>query len=174
MIYRTNLFGFYRASPKKKPNINPKQIPKGPTQKYSQKTKKKKTNQNPIRIHVRLNHQMVKLKSKIRNPKEKNLTKDNPLRLRLKPHHQAHRRDVATTPPPETRATELGSGIRDWRSEIGPIGSEHATPTERESLVYATLIGSELAMPQGILLHFTSLSFSLLIFGFCCGLWSVV
>ena len=41
MIYRTNLFGFYRASPKKKPNINPKQIPKGPTQKYSQKTKKK-------------------------------------------------------------------------------------------------------------------------------------
>ena len=175
MIYRTNLFGFYRASPKKKPNINPKQIPKlRPNPKVFSKNKKKKTNQNPIRIHVRLNHQMVKLKSKIRNPKEKNLTKDNPLRLRLKPHHQAHRRDVATTPPLETRATELGSGIRDWRSEIGPIGSEHATPTERESLVYATLIGSELAMPQGILLHFTSLSFSLLIFGFCCGLWSVV
>ena len=102
MIYRTNLFGFYKASPKKKPNINPKQIPKGPTQKYSQKTKKKKTNQNPIRIHIRLNHQMVKLKPKIRNPKEKNLTKDNPLRLRLKPHHQAHRRDAMTVPPLET------------------------------------------------------------------------
>ena len=46
MIYRTNLFGFYRASPKKKPNINPKQIPKGPTQKYSQKTKNKKNKKN--------------------------------------------------------------------------------------------------------------------------------
>ena len=110
--------------------------------------------------------------SKIRNPKEKNLTKDNPLRLRLKPHHQAHRRDVATTPPLETRATELGSGIKDRRLEISLIGSELATPTERESSMYATPIGSELAMPQGILLHFTSLAFSLLIFGFCCGLWS--
>ena len=28
--------------------------------------------------------------------------------LRLKPHHQADRRDVATTPSPETRAIKLG------------------------------------------------------------------
>ena len=124
---------------------------------------------------------MVKLKPKIRNPKEKNLIKDNPLYLCLKPHHQAHRCDATMAPPPETQTTELGSGIRDRRSEIGPIGLELATSTKRESPVYATLterersvyatpIRLELATPQGILLHFTSLSFSLLIFGFCCGL----
>ena len=95
----------------------------------------------------------AKAKPKIRNPKEKTLIKDNALRLHLKPHHQAHRRDMATAPLPETRAIELGS-----TSEIGPIGLELAMPIEREreSSVYATSIGSELATPQGIL-HFTSL-----------------
>ena len=36
--------------------------------------------------------------------------------LHLKPHHQAHRCDATTAPSPETRATELGSGIGDQRS----------------------------------------------------------
>ena len=69
----------------------------------------------------------AKAKPKIRNPKEKNLIKDNALRLRLKPHHQAHRLDVATAPPPETQATELGLAL-----EIGPIGLEFAMLTKRE------------------------------------------
>ena len=89
----------------------------------------------------------------------------------LKPHHQAHRRDAATAPPPKTRATVLGSAseIEDQRS-VRSDQSLRCRLRERESSVYATPIELELAMPQGIL-HFTSL-FSLLIFEFCCGLWS--
>ena len=77
------------------------------------------------------------------------------------------------TPSLETRAIKLGSSIRDRSNWIKACDIDWER--ERESSVYVTPIGSELATPQGIL-HFTSLSFSLLVFGFCygmwCGLWS--
>ena len=41
-----------------------------------------------------------------------------PSGLSLKPHNQAYRCDAATTPPPETRVTELGSGIGDRFNRI--------------------------------------------------------
>ena len=63
-----------------------------------------------------------------------------------------------------------------WASEIGSIRSELSTPTlGLESFLISTCCRGPRrrpsSLPQGIL-HFTSLSFSLLIFGFCCGLWS--
>ena len=126
------MFGFYRASPKKKsPTSILNKYPKAQPKRILKLKKKKKTNTN-TRLPQSSNAN-AKAKPKIRNPKEKNLIKDNALRLCLKPHHQAHRRDTAIVPLPETRATELGSGIRDRRLEISPIESELATPTERES-----------------------------------------
>ena len=41
MILQNKFVWILQSKPKKKPNINPKQIPKGPTQTYSQKKKKK-------------------------------------------------------------------------------------------------------------------------------------
>ena len=113
--------------------------------------KKKNKNPNTNTRPPQSSNGNAKAKPKIRNPKEKNLIKDNALRFRLKPHHQALRLDAATAPLPETQATELGSAL-----EIGPIGSELAMLTEKESSMYVTPIGSKLATPQGIL-HFTSL-----------------
>ena len=42
MILQNKFVWILQSKPKKKPNINPKQIPKGPTQTYSKKKKKKK------------------------------------------------------------------------------------------------------------------------------------
>ena len=71
MILQNKFVWILQSKPKKKPNINPKQIPNGPIQTYSQKKKKqnKKTNnnQNLIRIRIRLNHQMVKLKQNLKS-----------------------------------------------------------------------------------------------------------
>ena len=88
MILQNKFVWILQSKPKKKPNINPKQIPKGPTQTYSQKKKKKKNQPKPNTNMCRLNHQMVKLKPKIRNPKEKNPHQGQPL-----------------TPPPETSSS---------------------------------------------------------------------
>ena len=89
--------------------------------------KKKKKNPNTNTRPPQSSNGNAKAKPKIRNPKEKNLIKDNAIRLRLKPHHQAHRLNAATTPPPKTQATELGSAL-----EIGPIGLEFVMLIERE------------------------------------------
>ena len=97
--------------------------PKAQPKRILKKKKKPNTNTRPPQS----SNGSAKAKPKIRNPKEKNLIKDNALRLHLKPHHQALRLDAATTPLPETQATELGSAL-----EIGPIRSELAMLTERE------------------------------------------
>ena len=47
MILQNKFVWILQSKPKKKPNINPKQIPKGPTQTYSQKKKKKKNQPKP-------------------------------------------------------------------------------------------------------------------------------
>ena len=82
-------------------------------------------------------------------------------------------------------ASTWNSSNRAWighrRSKINPIWLELATPT----LGLKSFLTSDAltcyhgprrrpsGLPQGIL-HFASLSFSLLIFGFCCGVWTVL
>ena len=175
-FYRTNLFGFYRASPKKSPTSILNKYPKAQSKPILKKKKTKQKNQQQPKPNTNTrppqsSNGKAKAKPKIRNPKEKNLINDNALCLRLKPHHQAHRCDAAMTPSLETRAIKLGSSIRDRSNWIKACDIDWER--ERESSVYVTPIGLELATPQGIL-HFTSLSFSLLIFGFCCGVWAVL
>ena len=88
MILQNKFVWILQSKPKKSPTSILNKYPKAQPKRILKKKKKKKTNQNPIRIHVRLNHQMVKLKSKIRNPKEKNPHQGQPL-----------------TPPPETSSS---------------------------------------------------------------------
>ena len=88
MILQNKFVWILQSKPKKSPTSILNKYPKAQPKRILKKKKKKKTNQNPIRICIRLNHQMVKLKPKIRNPKEKNPHQGQPL-----------------TPPPETSSS---------------------------------------------------------------------
>ena len=116
---------------------------------------------------------MVKSKPKIRNFSYN-------AHLRLKPHHQAYRCDAATAPPPETRATELGWWISHRRSIRSDqslrrrcLASNPSSPPmpRRVAVAFGAALQASLKV-----FYTTSLSFSLLIFGFCsfaveCGLF---
>ena len=94
--------------------------------------------------------------------------------LRLKRHHQAHRRDMATTPLPETWVTGLGWWIDHRRSVRLDQSLRHWCLTSNPSSPSTPwrVAAALSAAPQASLKVFyttslSSLSFSLLIFGFC-------
>ena len=109
------------------------------------------------------------------------LINDN-TRLRLKPHHQAHRHDAVTAPLPRTRVTELGWWIGHRRSVRSDQSLRHQCLASNPSsppmpqCAAATLGATHQAsLKVFYTTSLSSLSFSLLIFGFCsfaveCGL----